>query len=147
MPVTIEQRLKDLEEYAKEFITVGGFLPDSTIQFRPYIRNNRIIGLFVNVHQGKFRYGSTRRLSLGIKNPQKWIVDLNKAVEESLSHRPLSATYLALKPASSSQRRHTFGIDDEWSEKYPGCLVTIWRGTILQAVGPRVQLMILELLG
>jgi len=138
--VDIEERLKDLEQYAREFVSVEGLSEDAIIQFRPIVlsKGNRIHSLLVDVFQENRRYTSAlkKRLSLGLRDPKKWIEDLNEAVTIAITHKSVAVSALENRLRTLDKKRHTFGIDDEFADKYPGCAITVWRNSIMDIKGP-----------
>ncbi len=93
--MSIDNRIKILEEYALEIITVDGFNPKKDyIRFRKIrlLKQDRVHSLLVDVIKNKRRYTAAlrKRVSTGERDPKKWIDDVNEAVTIALSNKPVA---------------------------------------------------------
>jgi hypothetical protein len=146
--VDANKRVEHLERYARKVVRVEGLPEDAIIQFRKITlkRGNRIHSLLVDVLMHKKRYTAAlkKRLSLGLRDPDKWIVDLNEAVKIAIEGKPVAWNSVENRLNDKARKRITiYGGED-----YPECQVTLWRDTIVDARGPveGVQEMLKDLL-
>lgn len=135
----IDQRIKVLEEYALTVVKVPGFDPSTDyIRFRKIrlIKLKRVHSLLVDVIKNKRRYTAAlkKRISTGERDPEKWIRDVNEAVEIALSSKPVALCAVENRIEDYSRNIvEVFHSDDRCTDQG---VVFIWGDQIADAKGP-----------
>ncbi len=136
---TIDERIKVLEEYALTILDVEGFDPKTDyIRFRKIrlIKLKRVHSLLVDVIKDHRRYTAAlkKRISTGERDPKKWVLDVNEAVEIALSSKPVALCAVENRIEDYARGRfEIFFSDDRCLDKG---VVFVWGDNVADCRGP-----------
>lgn len=137
--MSIDGRIKILEEYALKVIDVPGFDPSKDyIRFRKIrlLRLNRVHSLLVDVIKDKRRYTAAlkKRISTGERDPKKWVRDVNEAVQIALSGKPVALCAVENRISDYSRGVVEVFYDDD--RDLSKGIVFVWGTQIADCKGP-----------